>query len=447
MAGRAMADDAITPALARTRLAGMGDDAMLADLGPNLTQQTGGIASLPGPGQKVVRDALQARQAGAGQRITGTMDDVFGGPANLAAERTGVIAARKADISPLYEAAKKYPGRLNPAHAVQLVQNASENAVGKTRTALKRIERMMGGPFDKAVLADMKSSAASLHEVRSEISRAMRNEWRDIAGKLRPILKALDDQLDMVPGYSKARSGWADSKDIEEALEQGRTVFRRSVRPDDLAAELAAMSRPEREAFKKGARDVVSEIMGTARNDAGAAWREIGEKGWNREKLQMVIGKPAANKVLRRLGNEKLFAGTSSRVTQNSETAARQAAQRELTGRGQPNEPITILGRAVESVPLVGPLARGGFQKLIGALKGKTRERVNLELAKMLTATGQARDDAIDRAATLIAMTNTAVKKGEVAKLLTQATLISPSANKYAEPYLPGGEGARTGGE
>ena len=425
MAARAMTDDALTPATARARLSAMGDDAMLADLGPNLTQQAAGIASLPSRGQQVVRDALAARQANAGARVTATLDEVFGGSVNLAAERAKLAAARQADFSPLYDAARHFTGKLQADHAYRIVADGLQTAVGKKRTALRRIERMLTESLSpSSKYAGLKSSAAALHEVRSEISRGMRNEWRDIAGQLKPILKALDNQLDIVPGYAKARAGWADSKAIEEALEQGRTVFRRSVRPDDLAGELAAMSQPEQEAFRQGARDVVSEIMGTARNDAAAAWRELAEKGWNREKLQLVVGKRAADKLAHRLNTEKLFAQTSARITQNSETAARQAAQRELTGRGLPEEPVSAWGRAIESIPGAGPLVRSAFNNL----RGRTRAAVNVELARLLTATGQDRRASIDRVATLLSMSNRAVRKGEIARLLTQTTLVGAQA-------------------
>ena len=70
---------------------------------------------------------------------------------------------------------------------------------------------------------------------------------------------------------------------------------------------------------------------------------------------------------------------------------------------------------------------------MLNALKGKTRERVNLDLAKLLTATGAERTAVIDRIATVLSMANKAIKKGEVAKLLTQTTLMSAQSPMRAK--------------
>ena len=74
---RAMENDGIDPATIRQRLDEMGPEAMVADLGPNLQQQAGGLASMPGEAQQIVRSAMAERDAGAGGRIRSALDDTL----------------------------------------------------------------------------------------------------------------------------------------------------------------------------------------------------------------------------------------------------------------------------------------------------------------------------------------------------------------------------------
>ena len=63
-----------------------------------------------------------------------------------------------------------------------------------------------------------------------------------------------------------------------EALDAGRGVFQRQFgSPQELRAELGSMAPATRMEFLRGARDAISEIMGTARTSALAAKRELAD--------------------------------------------------------------------------------------------------------------------------------------------------------------------------
>ena len=99
--------------------------------------------------------------------------------------------------------------------------------------------------------------------------------------------------------------------------------------PARLEAKLAKMSDAEREAFKAGAREYIGALMGTARNDASAAWAEFG-KNWNAEKLEMIIGKKNAQKVTRRLMAEAEFSKTKNIAIDGAQTAFRFEAKKSV---------------------------------------------------------------------------------------------------------------------
>src|SRR5690606_35964487 len=62
---RTLANDQIPLSEVGPRLAQLGPDAVVADLGPGLQARAAAIATMPGSGQKSVVDALAARRAGA----------------------------------------------------------------------------------------------------------------------------------------------------------------------------------------------------------------------------------------------------------------------------------------------------------------------------------------------------------------------------------------------
>ena len=59
--------------------------------------------------------------------------------------------------------------------------------------------------------------------------------------------------------------------------------------------------------------------------------RQLLQKGFNQEKLEMVLGPQAANDLMQHVGFETTAANTSHRVIGNSETAARIAGREDLT--------------------------------------------------------------------------------------------------------------------
>lgn len=373
----ALRRDGLDPASVRNTL---GPEGRLLDLGDNLAGQAEALATKPGQAQASIRDMLAKRMAGAGQRISHLADDTVARTTGAFDETQAIQQARIRDVSPLYEAAKRFDDPLDVSRALNMIDARMTTAVGKGRAALNTVRGMLTSKNGR-----LKAGAGNLHEVRSEIGRIMRNEGRDVSGYLKPIQKEIDRALDQVPGYAQARAGWAESYAIEEALESGQKIFRRSTRPDELAASLQAMGAPQKAAFKKGARDAIFEIMGTARNDAGAAIRELSEKGWNREKIALIIGQEDAQRLFSGLNAEKTFANTANRVTQNSRTAARQEAIKHF-GATSADEATKQFS---EQGGFLGAVQRAGYKaanRVASGFNAGRQAKVANEVAGILTA-------------------------------------------------------------
>src|SRR5690606_11361240 len=139
--------------------------------------------------------------------------------------------------------------------------------------------------------------------------------------------------------------------------------------------------------------------------------------------LEILIGKEQADRLLSNLDAETAFTRTRDVVTGNSETAARQAAQREISGEsgGQGIFRSALNMRFGDAVAGIGDRAVGGIR---GAARGKANE----ELAQLLTS----RDPATLRAA--IQAVTSARKRGDIsaqkARELTNSLLLGMSQRR-----------------
>ena len=392
---RAFGDDAAAGFNYADEVTRMLPEQMPLDLsGMNVRTQVEGIASQPGLGGARIARSLNERSAGAADRIRTVTDNALGTTAGRRAERDTLLEARRSNISPLYERAREHAAPLDVREAINLIDDALLTAAGKKKEALQNIKGQLlndGIP---------KSSAAALHEVRSEIGRGMRNEWSDIAGALKPIQQKLDDQLDTIPGYAEARAQWADSKAIEEAQDAGAKAWNRNTRRDDMAAELADMTEAERRAYMLAARDAAAENMDNAGRSLGqigadqesirGAMATFGTRA-GEDKLRMLSQTPEAGEAaVRRIQGEAAMASRAHEILGNSRTAARTAAQKEFpstaeVGFNRNLAPATATGLTIAGLDW---LARKGTMGLLDA----HRARIAGDTARIYTTAGSQRD-------------------------------------------------------
>jgi hypothetical protein len=409
-----MTADSLTYQDAARQLQGMGPEGMLADLGPNLRQQAGGLASLPGAGQKTVRDAFSGRAAGASGRITGAVDSTLGPSRNVTAMAEDIITRRSKDAAPAYAAALSQPVQPSEWLLGALNDPIMQKGLAKGMR-IQRLEALAKGekfdPTDYAVTAFNEAgdpiisgvpNMRTLDVIKKGLDELVDDSKNIVTGRLnqegnainslrRSFLRDLDA---MNPLYAGARRVWEGPTRVHSALQEGQEVFRRTVSPDELRSQIGKMNVSEKEAFQQGARAQVAEMMGTARNDAGTAWRELADKGWNREKLDILLGPGAADKLIGALRTEKSFQDTATRVAQNSETAARVASQSEL------GNPQFGLREGYMAGGVMGGARAAGVrsvEKVANAIGSRSQGKAREELAKLLTATGSERDAIITR--------------------------------------------------
>jgi hypothetical protein len=183
-------------------------------------------------------------------------------------------------------------------------------------------------------------------------------------------------------------------------MEEGQRLFGRGVSPDELELSLERMTPELREATRIGGRDQIRQQMGERASAFGprgdtAARQMFGSEN-NRTRLRMAAEDPAAaNQLINRVDAEGVMDATRQQVLQNSQTAARQAAQQRF--------PSPVAGdraaAGLRNSSLSGFVAEGAA-RIANALRGgainEQRMAVAEDAARMLMAQGASRREIVN---------------------------------------------------
>lgn len=369
-------------------LRSLGDEAMLADVPGGPRSQAMGLAAMQGEGGTVVGRALTERAQGAEARIGDVFNRLVAQPNEAFQKKVELATERTGTLGPAYEAALQFDQPLNVSGAVSQIDNLLQNATGQTETALR-------GLREQLAIEGGEIAAARLHNIRAElsdtISEATRSGRGGLVSALTPALRAVDEQLDQVPGYASTRGSYADNRAMERAIEDGRRTFvggaTTAETPDQLAARWAKMTDAEKDAFRLGAREYVAALMGTARNAPATAWGTM-TTGFNDEKMKIIFGANEAEEIGRLLRGERAFSETRGQVTQGSMTAMREAAREDIADLREPDT-----GRRAGPVGrLRDTINEAGNAAIDSILYGPSRSRANQELGRILSMKGPERD-------------------------------------------------------
>jgi hypothetical protein len=221
------------------------------------------------------------------------------------------------------------------------------------------------------------------------INKAYRTgKGKSIGRPLQPVRDFLDENLKTIKDFKKADADWSATVTAIDALAEGRKVFATSFgSPDELQAHLVKMAPKVRTEFLKGVRDAVSQMMGTARNDALKARTELLDKGWNREKLSVLLGPKRAEVLDRVLAAETRRAQTGQAITQGSQTAYRREVQKLYPSQVSVD---TKADRLAQS-GAVGTVLSGAYRainKIAGGYMKNRNQKISEDAARLLTAAG-----------------------------------------------------------
>jgi hypothetical protein len=369
-------------------LQSLGPEGMVADIAGSPRGLAQSLAVLQGEGSDVLRTRIEQRAGGAGQRTEDIVTERLGPEIAAAEERAAQEMRKSSELGPMYDAATQSDIKFDISALRSGLIMMADDAASNVRSGLNAVLRDLGkeGPV----------SASKLHNARSALSDAIFSAkiagQKSKARQLMPILDDMDRRLDEIPNYATARAGYAESSRIEDAVTDGRTVFSggptSALPPAQLKAMLDKMKPLERDAYVKGAREYIAALMGTSRSDAATAWQQF-DKSWNREKLQLLLGKPDADAVIQRLFAEKEFSGTRGDVLKNSQSAFRTEGAADVADLRDPSGtqregPFSRIYRGAIADPL---------NRIIDEIMyGKRRANLNREIGELLSMQGADRD-------------------------------------------------------
>lgn len=368
----------------------LGPEATIADIKGSPQQLAQGLASMQGAGSDILQRSVRERGEGAGARIEDVMTRRIDEPEAAFNKRVELAEERSSVLGPMYDAATSSDMTFQVDALRSGITFIGKDAASSVKKRLKTAMKDLGseGPV----------SAERLHNARSALSDAIYKATvkgeGGVARNLKPILDDVDARLDEIPGYSAARTSYANNKAVKRAIEEGRKAFSggaaTAMSPKLLNEALENMSPVERDAFKRGAREYVSALMGTSSNDAAAAWGEFG-KNWNAEKLKVILGEEDATEITRRLLAEKEFSETRGAIVGGSQTSQRTESREALADIREPDtanipSPVTRIRRGIEE-----PINR----VIDEILYGPRRSNVNRQIGEILSLQGQQRDMAV----------------------------------------------------
>lgn len=368
----------------------LGPEAMIADIPGGPQAQAMGLAAQQGAGGSAVSTALTQRAAGAEGRITNEINAIAGEPNRAFNERVRLAAERTGRWGPEYEIAIANRDMIDTSGIVAGIDSLATDAVGTTAARLNRFKRLLETD-------DGTMSAVRLHNIRTQISDTLQTLTQQGQGgavrNLKQVLDAVDERLNTLPGYESARTGYANVKEMERQIEDGRAALtggRSTISPDQLQNNFSRLSDAQKDAFRAGVREYIGSLMGTARNAPAQAWSEL-NTGYNSDKLRIIFGQEEADRIAQVLRGERAFSETAGRVTSGSMTEFRKQAAEDL---GPVVEQDT--GRRTGPITRVRNTLSDATNSVIDSiLYGSRTANANAELGKILSLQGRERDDAI----------------------------------------------------
>lgn len=414
------------PAAVQARLAELGPDAMLADAGPALLGKMQGSVLNSDEGRSIGTTALTNRNTGTNARVQSDVNTALG-PAEDPQTVTDAIKAHRTAVDSV-----NYPAALDNAPSVKiapimtdLIDRIDQTPVGSMEhKALTNLQSMLTKTEKQPLLdaqgiqqydhlgnerwKDVASShddANILHKVKGELDNVIEYDAPGLGvpagaltrqqGSLKQMRGAINDALEtQVPGYGAANDVSAALAKRSEAVNLGTQYLgagKTTASPDRFAAAFDPLSPGEKIAFAKGSRGEIERNLGTKANDLQALRGQLqGEGGWNGAKIATVHGQDGADELAATVDRNLKFRDTYNKVVENSQTAQRNAAAKEM--KPDPSTDTPFINPNSNLTGMLATGAKKGLQSVVNALTQRDPTRSFGEVARALSEQGAPRD-------------------------------------------------------
>ena len=376
----ALKADEMTPDQAIAKLRELGDDAILADVSPNLRGIARGATNQQGASKTAAQEVLDARQKGQQQRLVQASEQATGlkGEPMEAIDR--LMTARTQKANELYDIARQKPVNVTPDMGTtwynhpKAHRKAAEWYKGRTGIDVKNISA-----DDLMQLDDLQYWDLWKRAMDDQISTAVRAGSGNEASYLKEARKSVLNAID-TDEYKAARKAFEIPTKMIDAVEDGKRIFNTKY-AEELARKVDKLSPDERKAFTVGALRELRYRINRGVESANQARNLIKSPDFVEKMRNVFPDDKSFKEFYKVLENEARMAETYSIVhpNMNSKTAGVLAEQRAL---GQGIAPLVDLLRGD-----VGQ-AVGGAARNLGGHSALMPQNVNQELAKLMFTQG-----------------------------------------------------------
>lgn len=371
------------------------------------------VAQHPGPGQKIIGEALQAQLDDAPNRIRSTLGDAFGGDGKFWGARQQMMADRKASALPFKDAAFAEP--MDPATFKSTVQpilsrvpqralNYAEQiakAEGRDPTELGMISKPNpgGGTIDTQV---ENPTFETLHYIKKGLDQDLEQFRNPTTGKMdfegSPLGAAVNGvrgnlgrtMRDINPAYDEFARRWGDVSDHIQALDTGRNIF--SSKPEMTAERLkdyvAGSSEPAQDAYRRG---VGEALIDKVRRQGVAPLRSLLKDQEIQDRVRLAFPDQASfDRFMATADHEVKLANSARKVMGGSQTTPLATEQASLNGDGGFGvaDAVGALGAVLHpaaAIPFAAKATAKAAAKELGKNAGLLRNpKTNAQLARAL---------------------------------------------------------------
>ena len=363
---------------AQTRLARLGPEARIADVGGKSTRNLLDVqATLPGTTTEAVERAIRERQAGRAGRLMTAADESLGTQGAQFMSKLDDFATQRFNESrPYYAVIDRASAKVDDALADVL--NKSQSVQGsaellfrtKTGQTIDLAQLQLGQTVPMNVLDSLKQSLYDTSQtLRRSGSNAQASAYDDVRQQLIGVLENQAPKIGGQSAYTMAMKTWAGPSQMIDAAEIGRSVMRGDIL--DVQQATKALSPSEIDAFRIGALQALRQATGTEAGQTSLLkmWKEPATQ----ERLKAAFGNDYRT-FAASVAKEARLKGLES-AGRGSQTAARLAGTADLD--------IAPLGQAVAAASTGSPT---GIIAAATNLANQTRtpEAVRNEIGRIL---------------------------------------------------------------
>jgi hypothetical protein len=383
-----------------------GDDAMLADAGPEMAALVDAVSQTTGGAR--ARGAIVARADAASRSISPTLDELLGPPPVGRQTVEEAVQARTApERSAAYTEAYAQPvPYLSPAgDAIEdVLRRTPPDVISRATAAANRRMLVENQPNQQMRVTISPSGRASFEEMPNTIQLDYLKRALDTMGRsqdttfgdpqlYRTLARQLRSSLgDAIPGYNRAVALGGETILDREAADIGFAFLAPKTTREDVLRALSPgnTSKTQQDAMRLGFRNALEEtlanvkttITGGEQTAIAEARRLLADMSSRASigKMELLLGRDQASELLGRLGPVRKALETMADTAPNSKTAVRQQV-------------IAMLDDMVTKGP-VRALARGEpvemTRRMTQWLTGQTDDALQSQRQDILRQIGEA---------------------------------------------------------